>query len=241
MRSVVLTLTMALTIALGINKVVELTSQTNPTSQTKDYQMDDAVARTREHNLDHEDQTTETSCKAPTKAEFVSCVRFMMSEENTTIIHKRLSLVRMSMAAELGTVSAWRDVEWLMKLSAEYGTGDMDELLRRVDSVPVDLGVAQAILESGWGQSHAAREGNSYFGQIRAGQKPDTPTSWGTTKESVHAYVMNLNTHPAYAAFRHRRQETHDAWTLAGTLTKYSVRGVDYTRQIQGIVRDLEK
>ena len=43
--------------------------------------------------------------------------------------------------------------------------GWTDELLRRVAPIPVSIALAQAAIESGWGQSRFALEGNALFGQ----------------------------------------------------------------------------
>ena len=52
---------------------------------------------------------------------------------------------------------------------------DMDqlyqELMFRVDSIPVTLALAQAIVESGWGTSRFARQGNALFGNGRGGKQ----------------------------------------------------------------------
>ena len=68
-------------------------------------------------------------------------------------------------------------------MASLYGveSGNLGELLRRVDVVPVALALAQSAIESGWGTSRFARNGNAVFGQ----------KSW-----SSHAGLVPLNRDP---------------------------------------------
>lgn len=130
-----------------------------------------------------------------------------------------------------------------------------DELLARLDIVPVSLALAQAAEESGWGTSRFAAEGNALFGQWAWGENAIRPqnqreglgdygiAAFETPLESVRAYMHNLNTHPAYAELRARRaemrrdDETLSGWELANTLTRYSERGQDYVDTLHTIMR----
>ena len=42
---------------------------------------------------------------------------------------------------------------------------DLNELMFRMDMIPVSIALAQAAKESGWGTSRFALEGNAIFGQ----------------------------------------------------------------------------
>ncbi|HKJ91279.1 MAG TPA: glucosaminidase domain-containing protein, partial [Oceanipulchritudo sp.] len=63
---------------------------------------------------------------------------------------------------------------WLRELAASHSLevkpdvpltpAILDDLRRRVDVIPPSLALAQAALESGWGTSRFAREGNNLFG-----------------------------------------------------------------------------
>ena len=79
--------------------------------------------------------------------------------------------------------------------------------------VPVSLALAQAVIESGWGQSRFAAEGNALFGQwvwnddmgIKARQASDSRASvraFPDLQASVRAYMLNLNSFYAYEGFR---------------------------------------
>lgn len=150
---------------------------------------------------------------------------------------------------------------WLITLAAEYGierfnpeTGDWNELLRRVDAVPVSLALAQAALESGWGTSRFAQQGNAVFGQwswkpgsgiIPAGRdirEDHEVRRFAQLSESVNAYLHNLNTHKLYSKFRHGRAAAQErgknpsGMELAKYLENYSEEGLAYIDDIRGII-----
>ena len=71
-----------------------------------------------------------------------------------------------------------------------------------------------AAAESGWGTSKLARNNNNLFGmKCMKGRCTNAPgkvkgySQFSSVKESVSAYVTNLNTHPAYSSFRKSRAQ----------------------------------
>jgi uncharacterized FlgJ-related protein len=132
----------------------------------------------------------------------------------------------------------------------------------RFDRVPMEMIVGQAVLESGWGTSRFALEGNNLFG-IRTYDK-DIPhmliqgtkkwPGWGvrifpTKCQSVSYFINLLNTHPAYEDFRDKRNtmlilgQPLDAKVLIKTLKLYSTTD-DYSDRVNFIVdkiREQEK
>ena len=145
----------------------------------------------------------------------------------------------------------------LQKLFNEFKVknNDLNELKKRIDIVPASLGIAQAAIESGWGTSRFAVEGNAYFGQKVIGKKANgiKPTdsenplikvrSFKNLNDSVKAYINNLNTHFAYKNFRKSRYElrsfgkTLEGKVLVNQLIKYSEKGDDYIENIQKIIK----
>ncbi len=143
------------------------------------------------------------------------------------------------------------------------GAGDVDltdrelqdELIRRVDTLPPSLVLAQTAEESGWGTSRFAVEGNALFGMWTWGEEGITPqqqrsehgnhkiASYETPLQSVIAYMLNLNTHRSYETLRARRAELRRAgtkvagWELAKTLTKYSERGQEYVDSLHALMK----
>jgi len=130
----------------------------------------------------------------------------------------------------------------------------LDELLARVDIVPVSLALAQGAEESGWGTSRFAGEGNALFGQWSWDEKAMKPeqqrrakgnygiAAFETPLQSVMAHAQNLNTHRAYAGLRARRAEMRQSGqsptgrALAATLTSYSERGEAYVKTLYSIM-----
>lgn len=128
-------------------------------------------------------------------------------------------------------------------------------LLRRVDTIPPSLVLAQAANESAWGTSRFARLGNNLFGEwtfkpgtgiVPAG-RPAGETyevrSFTSIYESIRSYMNNLNTHGAYRKLRSIREELRQSGepvtgaALAAGLLSYSQRGEEYVKEIQAMIR----
>jgi Bax protein len=145
---------------------------------------------------------------------------------------------------------------------SEYPTDEFWDLLkRRIDFVPIDLVLAQSANESAWGTSRFVIMGNALFGQqtfsqdfpgiIPYNRRPGTKHSvekFKSVRQSVRSYINNLNTHPAYLAFRllrslaRSRGKIPDGQFLAAGLAQYSERREDYIRDIRTMIsvnRDL--
>ena len=165
---------------------------------------------------------------------------------------------------EAGKVTG-ADAAWLRDLAARYKVAlpadggaeatQIDELIRRVDAVPVSLVLAQGAEESGWGTSRFAAEGNALFGQWTWGGKGIKPkgqrkgmgdyriAAFDTPLDSVLGYIHNINTHSAYADLRNRRAAMREAgaplsgWKLAESLTSYSERGAAYVKSLHAIMQ----
>ena len=149
------------------------------------------------------------------------------------------------------------DTKWLAALGRDYGLNehDFDELLKRVDSVPVAMVLAQGIDESGWGTSHFAIAGNAFYGQHLAskGGKYLTSSS-GNVKvaafdniyHSTASYIHNLNATRAYAGFRdsrHKLRQENEAITghqMVQALSEYSSRGQAYVDDLRSLIRHHE-
>ena len=133
-----------------------------------------------------------------------------------------------------------------------------DQLIRRVDTLPPSLVLAQGAEESGWGTSRFAVEGNALFGMWTWGEEGIKPkqqraehgdhkiASYKTPMESVIGYMHNLNTHRSYESLRARRAKLRSSggkvtgWELAKTLTKYSERGQGYVDSLHALMKTNE-
>lgn len=150
------------------------------------------------------------------------------------------------------------DFEWLKEMARSY---ELDpkarrnpeffaSLRQRVDIIPASLAIAQAAIESGWGRSQVTREANNFFGHYCYGADCGVPAPgngdlrvFASPAASVHAYIHNLNSHPAYHQFRLKRAKLRASGndpgdhSLAGALTAYSERGDAYIADIQAVIR----
>ena len=97
---------------------------------------------------------------------------------------------------------------------SEINTKLFRKLKQRINVIPVSLALGQAIIESGWGQSRFATEGNAIYGQWTTSEdkgiipqdrdedKTHAVLKFNNLSESVEAYMYNINTHLAYYNFR---------------------------------------
>ena len=117
--------------------------------------------------------------------------------------------------------------------------------------IPKALIIAQAALETGWGTSRFANEGNNLFG-IRTFNEDEEwllPITWDQTKwigwgvkvydtkcDSVRDYVRIINEVWAYESLREARDNGADAYELADHLTKYASKPT-YTKLVKQLIK----
>ncbi len=151
---------------------------------------------------------------------------------------------------------------WLMELAKEFRVhGDLKNpeviirLLNRLDEIPPALALAQSAIETGWGTSRFALEGNSLFGQWtfkrsnglvpsnRDSNANHYVASFPTLRDSVRAYMRNLNVGHAYGEFRQARAKLRvegvslQSEELAVYLHRYSQRGEKYVADLQRMIK----
>ena len=142
------------------------------------------------------------------------------------------------------------------KVNSQSNIGDaLETLIIKIDEVPASLVLAQSANESGWGTSRFAIEAKNMFGiwcfregcgikplQRAAGAKYEV-AKYGTIQESVEAYTLNINSHPAYRELRRIRSEARadngypSGMALAEGLKAYSARGQEYVKEIKQLIR----
>ena len=127
----------------------------------------------------------------------------------------------------------------------EY-TQALEELLIRIDSIPISLSLAMAAKETGWGESRFLIEGNSLFSEWtftendgivplqRVKKAKHLVRKFSSLEDAIRAYYMNINTHNAYQRFRELRYKMRNddarisSTRLAYTLQSYSADPVNY-------------
>ena len=128
-------------------------------------------------------------------------------------------------------------------------------LLRRVDVIPPSLAMAQAAIESGWGTSRFAQQGNNLFGHwcfskgcgfvpaARDGDKSHEVAKFDTVNEAVRKYMRNLNAYHPYVPMRdirlnHRKTQAPITGTaLAKGLIDYSELKEQYIFKVDRMIK----
>ena len=185
------------------------------------------------------------------KETFIKIVLPLIVAENEKILDDREKLKVISEKKFTSDL----EKQWLRQKLLEYKVkkGNLDELMRRMDMIPVSIALAQAAKESGWGTSRFALEGNAIFGQWtwdgqgiaplkRDGDKNHKILKFPILRASVKAYKNNLNTHKSYLKFREKRNSLREknkkitGLALTGTLKNYAQTGSEYTKILNQII-----
>ena len=185
------------------------------------------------------------------KETFIKIVLPLIVAENEKIIDDREKLK--VLIEKKFTTDA--EKQWLRQKLLEYKVkkGNLNELLIRMDMIPVSIALAQAAKESGWGTSRFALEGNAIFGQWtwdgqgiaplkRDGDKNHKILKFPILRASVKAYKNNLNTHKSYLKFREKRKSLRSknknitGLALTDTLKNYAQTGSEYTKILNQII-----
>ena len=197
------------------------------------------------------------------KARLVNLLLPAIQANNLELLDKRARLEALHRDIRAGKPLSRRDRAWLEELSQRYRL-DIPEplddqwsriLLRRIDIVPADLALAQGALESAWGTSRFAEEGNNYFGHWcfvkgcglvplnrPAGARHEV-ARFSSAAESVRRYMHNLNSHPRYTELRlireqaRQRQQPFTGSDLAAGLEGYSELGDEYIGMVRSLIR----
>ena len=187
------------------------------------------------------------------KDAFIGMLLPLVLAANDEIAQRRQAIMRAAGNNDTTSLEKWARL-YRINISDRSLDWVEDELLRRADAIPVSLALAQGAIESGWGTSRFALQGNALFGQWAwdqsAGLKPiEASNSRAVVRSfpnlfgSVRAYMHNLNTHTQYARFRERRdllrgRKRNDlGMQLSVFLDGYAEIGMAYVDKIQTIIR----
>ena len=187
------------------------------------------------------------------KESFVAMTLPLILAANEEIAQRRSAIKRVVESGNRASVERWAKLYQVQSEGRSLAEIEK-QLLLRADFVPVSLALAQAAIESGWGTSRFARQGNALFGQWAwqkdAGLKPAQASnanavvrSFPNLFGSVRAYMHNLNTHPRYAAFRARRHllrgrsEADLGYQLSNFMDGYAEIGEAYVGKLKTLIR----
>ena len=179
------------------------------------------------------------------KDTFIKIIMPLILDENNKILENRRKLFKI-----LGkSTNSMGEKRWLKRRFKEYGIkkGDITALKVRMDIIPPSIAIAQAAIESGWGTSRFALEGNAMFGQWTWSKNGIEPTDksknqghkilkFSMLRSSVKAYKNNLNTHNGYKEFREKRAELRknnkkiSGLKLVNYLYNYAAIGKEYIK-----------
>lgn len=188
------------------------------------------------------------------KETFFAFIKEMVDVENQSLAETRSWLISIKDKPELSSEEEIRllDLVNRYKVDEQSATNGQlfDELLMKVDEIPVSLALAQAANESAWGTSRFALDANNYFGQwcFTAGcglvpeRRPEGASyevrKFESPLHSVRSYIHNLNSSHHYGDLREIRMNLRamgkpvTGTILAQGLSAYSVRGVEYVNEL---------
>ena len=157
----------------------------------------------------------------PTKKKLFYLVTLpLIYNTNTSIMQERRMVINIEKKFARKELNK-NETDEIIRLSKKYKLDYSDintklfrKLKQRINIIPVSLALGQAIIESGWGQSRFATEGNALYGQWTTSEdkriipqdrdedKTHAVLKFKNLSESVEAYMFNINTHQAYYNFR---------------------------------------
>ena len=184
----------------------------------------------------------------------------IIHESNRLILEDRemvINIEKKFLRADLNENEVNETVRLAVKYKLDYSTIDLKlyrDLKQRINIIPVSLALAQAIVESGWGQSRFALKGNALYGQWTTNEqkgiipedrdedKTHAVRKFENLKQSVQAYMHNINTHRAYYSFRvvrriaERVQYTDPISAKVKFLAAYAEIGQEYVDKLELII-----
>lgn len=199
------------------------------------------------------------------KQQFFDFIRPSVERENTKLITSRARLEFWLEKISLGLSLSDSELRSLAGLVKSYRVNQeasvlqqVNDLLVRIDEVPVSLVLVQAANESAWGTSRFSRIGLNFFGiwcyrqgcgMVPGGRNTGAKhevAAFKSVDEAVARYFQNINSHNAYRVFRTIRLELRsqnqplNPEILATGLLPYSERGADYVIDITRMLRQNE-
>jgi len=216
-----------------------------------------------QHQLDSKQlpQLSEIQDVSVKKQTFTDFILPLVEASNKDIIEQRKQLLEIRHSFRRDNKLSNSEQQQLKELAELYRVDltispakQISQLLVKVDLIPPALVLAQAANESAWGTSRFAVEGNNLFGQWcykqgcglvplnRVEGAYHEVRKFDSVYQSVKAYMLNLNSNPAYQEFQQSRFEERksgelNGQSLASHLTSYSERGEAYVEELQQMMR----
>ncbi len=200
-----------------------------------------------------------------TQRNFVKQLIIEIQQNNLNILAERDRILSLQAQLKQFDFLLQHDEWWLFETAEKYQIKNktvspklFNELLNKVDIIPIDLALSQAAIESAWGKSRFAQQGNNYFGvwcytrgcgivpKYRPKGQRQEVKRYNSVYDSVEHYMLTLNRVSAYHNLRlirskQRQQgELPSGYQLAAGLSKYSAKGWQYVKIIRNIINKYE-
>ena len=194
------------------------------------------------------------------KQAFFNYLAPIVRDINSEVEKRREALFALEQQMENGGSPDEDALDWLNRMADRYRVDakapaqQVAVLKSRIDIIPVSLALAQGALESAWGTSRFARQGNNIFGKwcftegcgiVPAQRRADAThevASYDDVADAVRDYIHHLNSHPVYEPLRERRAQARQedrspsGTDLAAGLEKYSAKGKGYIKLIRQVI-----
>ncbi|WP_457623868.1 glucosaminidase domain-containing protein [Persephonella sp.] len=180
------------------------------------------------------------------KKRFISLILPSILIENFKIEQNRKVVLKIKEKIENNQELLPVEEKFLYDLFEEYRVENIGDLLKRLNTSPVSIILAQAAIESGWGTSRFFVEANNVFGvwtfkkdgnyKIKAKNSNAYLKVYNNILEAVDDYYYSINVGWAYENFRLVRLQTDDPLLLTNHLEKYSILRKVYVQRLKSII-----
>jgi Bax protein len=198
------------------------------------------------------------------KAAFFAHLDPYIEQVNREMLRQRKRLDQVGQRMATGRLGR-RDDRWIRRLAEEHGLplgqdeetspGLIEQLRLRIDIIPESMALAQAALESGWGTSRFAQQGNNLFGiwcyepgcgivpKHRPAGADYEVRRFRSPRDAFRAYSLNLNSNPAYESLWLMRRDLREqgqvisGLVLADGLYRYSQEQWAYVEKVKSVIR----
>jgi len=168
----------------------------------------------------------------------------LISKEKLRVKRERVLSLRHTPEDELTK----KDRTFLTKLYKKYRTEDINKLANRLKTHPVSIILAQAAIESGWGESRFFKKANNIFGMWSVNKNEPRIKALGNRKgkaiylkkyaslsDSIDDYFVLIG-RGAYKSFRKKRNITDNPLILVQYLINYCELKEKYTRKLRNFI-----
>ncbi|UTA47746.1 glucosaminidase domain-containing protein [Simiduia sp. 21SJ11W-1] len=196
------------------------------------------------------------------KKAFFDYLRPAIERQNQLIRERRLLLKGIEIRLAQGQTLTAAQQRYMALVRERYRVAeDVDDseavatLMRRMDTIPTSMVLAQAAIESAWGRSRFAREANNLFGQwcfsqgcgVVPNDRPEGETyevaKFANVEEAIAAYFQNINAFHRYSSIREIRERARannqplKGYDMVAGLEAYSSRGQAYIDELRNLIR----